>query len=296
MKKFLFLLSVVFISLCTSCTENTYENSDEYWESISSQKAYEDAGLHSLAEQEKSIRRQKLKSSKQDDSEPTFGLVIFFMVICGGIIIYAVREMSKQNRLEVERNMRKTPEYIEKQKMLIQEEERQRRKVLDDAKALVIAEYGEITKEIILRYSNNLDDRILIFSEKSVIRIYNKAYKFSDILGYTVTDNKSTIIEGGNSSSITTTSTGSLVGRAVVGGVLLGGVGAIAGATSAKKNIETISGNQIVSETHNYTIHINVNDLSSPIVSINTKSSEERTQEIIGVLNILINKNNTKNE
>lgn len=288
-------MSVVCISLCTSCTENTYENSDEYWESISRQKAYEDAGLHSLAEQEKENRRYKLRVSESADDDTNMFTIGFFIVICICILIYAVRENARQNELAWERNKRKTPEHIEKQKMLIQEEERQRRKVLDDAKALVIAEYGEITKEIILRYSNNLDDRILIFSEKSVIRIYNKAYKFSDILGYTVTDNKSTIIEGGNSSSITTTSTGSLVGRAVVGGVLLGGVGAIAGASSAKKNTETISGNQIVSETHNYTIHINVNDLSSPIVSINTKSSEERTQEIIGVLNIIINKNNTKN-
>lgn len=233
-----------------------------------------------------------LQSCGDANTDDTLGLILFVCLILIGMLILGVRAAIKEQIKEAERDAR-----IAKQKALWQEKERARKKALLEERAAMIAQYGEITKEIPLyKYSDALEDMFIVFESSSTLFIHKRAYKFSNILGYSVTDNKQTIIEGGHSTSVTSTSTGSLVGRAVVGGVLLGGVGALAGASTAKKSTETISDKQIVNETHNFTIHINVNDLSAPIISLNTKGAVEKTQEIIGLLNIIINKNNIDNE
>ena len=60
-----------------------------------------------------------------------------------------------------------------------------------------------------------------------------------------------------------------MLGRAALGGLLFGGVGAIVGgATAEKETTYTIKDNPIF---HNYTVCINVNDLSSPEIIIKTE-------------------------
>lgn len=65
------------------------------------------------------------------------------------------------------------------------------------------------------------------FSLIRKIVINECVHAFSDIIDFSVNEKKS---------YKSSTSTGSIIGRGIVGGVLLGGVGALAGATTAKKN------------------------------------------------------------
>lgn len=127
----------------------------------------------------------------------------------------------------------------ERDKALAEDRRRRRQaeqEEYDNALAEFDAKFGECTMNEKLGDWNehNIKSRVLIYEQSSVIIINSKKYEFSDILGYSLVDDAT-------SETITTsvgtakTSTGSMIGRAVVGGVLTGGLGAVAGAATAKK-------------------------------------------------------------
>ena len=101
-------------------------------------------------------------------------------------------------------------------------------------------------------------------------------HAFSDIIDFSVNEKKS---------YKSSTSTGSIIGRGIVGGVLLGGVGALAGATTAKKNtIEKVDG---------YTIRITMRGFDKPDIKIHTMF-EDYMEEVTSVLKKVIDYNEKK--
>lgn len=139
--------------------------------------------------------------------------------------------------------------------------------------------YGTSYKEI-----SSLGDKIILSEEKSIIVIANIEYKFQDIIEAAIYDN-STMIQ-----SITvSTDIKNMIGRAVIGGVLAGGVGAIIGGNSAKKSLTT---NQEASGIkHDYYIYITIDNLSDPIVKIHIGQDELKLNEIYSILKIIIKRN-----
>ena len=135
----------------------------------------------------------------------------------------------------------------------------------------------------------SISTRILVYEQSSVIIIKSKKYKFSDILGYSLVDDATdeTIT---TSTGTAKTSTGSMLGRAVVGGMLTGGLGAVAGAATAKKSIFNDATSQTTT-THEYTLYINVNDLQEPTISLEIGDNTSKAQKLAGVLNIIIERN-----
>lgn len=100
---------------------------------------------------------------------------------------------------------------------------------------------------------NKNDNMIAFFERKTIDEDFTpKYYNFIDIL-------ECAIQEDGN--TITHTSNGSVVKRALVGGVLFGGVGAAIGAVSAKQ-VTT----QKISKA---TLTVVINDMDNPIHQIN---------------------------
>ena len=78
---------------------------------------------------------------------------------------------------------------------------------------------------------------LILHKKNKKISIEGDFYLFSDIDSYEVTEE---IIQKQNPSKTTIkTNTGNMVKRAVVGGVVLGGIGAIAGALTASQTVET---------------------------------------------------------
>lgn len=78
---------------------------------------------------------------------------------------------------------------------------------------------------------------LIIHKKNKKISIEGTFYHFSDIDSYEITED---IIQKQNPSKTTTkTNTGNMVKRAVVGAVVLGGIGAIAGAITASQTFET---------------------------------------------------------
>lgn len=155
--------------------------------------------------------------------------------------------------------------------------------------------YGTLTKEIRYRnilngYNNSkINDTIYIFESTSTIMINNQVLKFKDILGFNVFDNSTVIYSG--QTAVTKSKTGSSLGRAVVGGALLGGVGAIIGGTTGKK--ETVLSAQTSSVNHSYTIVININDLSTPLIKLTLGDSQGLVQMISSILTIICERNKT---
>ena len=81
-----------------------------------------------------------------------------------------------------------------------------------------------------------------------------------------------------------------MVGRAIVGGVLTGGAGAIIGGATASKTTTTSGGTSRTK--HNYTLIITVDSLSNPIERIHLGENGTYANEICSILSIIINRNN----
>ena len=135
----------------------------------------------------------------------------------------------------------------------------------------------------------DFDKHIFVFEKSQVVIVKSKEYKFSDILSCSLVDdvtNETITTTTGKSK----TATGSMLGRAVVGGVLTGGLGAVAGAATAKRNI-TEDASSKTTTVHDYFIYINTNNFQEPVISLHIGNDSGRAQRIIGVMNVIMAKN-----
>ena len=153
----------------------------------------------------------------------------------------------------------------------------------------LIEKYGEPTKTISLKV-NDLEQMIIAFEESKRIWICGKDLLMNDILGCSLEDNHKVI--KGEVTSTTQTKNGNMVKRAGVGSVLLGGAGAVICGSTAGKTTVTTQGDDTVQ--HNYTVIINVDSLSNPILRISVGRDGVLANEIVGLMNVIINRNNRK--
>ena len=118
--------------------------------------------------------------------------------------------------------------------------------------------------------------------EKYAVTKDTKIYNYSDVLNYELLEDGNTVTKGGIS-----------IGKAVVGGVLFGGVGAVIGGTSGKRVTKATC--------KSLRIKITTKDISKPTVYINLISLEtgtdgivyrtayESSQKILSMLDIISN-------
>lgn len=130
-----------------------------------------------------------------------------------------------------------------------------------------------------------MNSYVFVFEEKSVIFLAGVKLDFKDIVNFEVYDNSKSIYSGK-----TTTNTGNAVGRAIVGGALFGGVGAIIGGVTAN---QTEYGTTTIQ--HAYSIVISVDSISTPNITINLKSNQTATNELASLLSVIVNRNNLSN-
>jgi hypothetical protein len=122
-----------------------------------------------------------------------------------------------------------------------------------------------------------------------IILINDVKYGFDEIIGYSLTDN-SRVIKGELSSSTSTSNT-SAIGRAVVGAALGGVAGAVIGGATAKQTTEyKQEGDKTI---HDFTVNINVNRLSEPLVKLYIGRNEDLVNEITALINAIVVRNNT---
>ena len=134
-----------------------------------------------------------------------------------------------------------------------------------------------------------IENSFIVFEDSSTLFIENRPYSFKDIISFDVFDNSEKVYSG-NSITTTKTNTGSMIGRAVVGGALFGGAGAIiGGATAKKESNSTIS--QFSYTAHKYEIIITVNSLSMPLLKLEIGGNKEAMQQISSILSIIVERN-----
>lgn len=144
--------------------------------------------------------------------------------------------------------------------------------------------YGEPTVKVLapcyslpakVSITEDVNSYLMVFEPSKKIFLKGKMYDFSQIKGYTVSVNNKVVSSG------TSASTGSVIGRAALGGALFGGVGAIIGAASANTNTDYETINETV-------ITVFTNSISEPSVVLDLVSPDKMTvAQIEGILRII---------
>ncbi|CZR77502.1 TPA: SHOCT domain-containing protein [Clostridioides difficile] len=141
-------------------------------------------------------------------------------------------------------------------------------------KILKLIEFDDDNKKFIVLNGFN--------REKVSLNVYN----YSDVIEYELLENGETVTKGG-------------IGRALAGGVLFGGVGAVVGGVTAKRKTKAF--------IDSLKIKITLNNLSNPSVYVNliqlrTKSNSSiykmaysSAQEILSILSIIVKDNEDGN-
>ena len=223
--------------------------------------------------------------------------MIFFIIAALLFVVYTSIEFFKY--LQAEKNVRKAEENVRKAEKNV----RKTKSMLKSKAKLGIVEHEKKIKELSEKLGEcSIDIPIAEYWDKAVMYIHyisvfeisntviinGGEYRFSDILGFSLVDDAT-------NETITTsigeakTSTGSILGRAVVGNMLTGGLGAVVGAVTAKKNIETNAASQTTT-THKYTMYINVNSLASPTITIPIGQDEQTAHHLANLFNVIIAK------
>lgn len=208
------------------------------------------------------------------------GLVILAIIILVLIILRIINSKDiKADNQRLENEKRALEEAERKRKA--EQEELIRQQKIEKEKL-----YGPLTRQFggFWRLPH-----IQIYDEKDVIFIGDRELKYNMILGYTLSDNSHTITQGGNMQA--KTSTGSMIGRGIVGGVLLGGVGALAGAATAKQNIQKEESQTFTQ--HSFFVYIDVASPTDPLITISCGVYGNMARTIAATLNYIIHKNSS---
>ena len=218
--------------------------------------------------------------------EGEFNLIMAFLLILPsllGIIFCAINRSEVDNEITTKLDLFLAEQEEKKQKEINQKNNYNQR--LSE----LIETYGNIEKIIDVEYLN-IEKSLIAFAQSKILYIQGEFVSFASIIGCQLLDNQTTITTTrGNTQSVAKNNTASTLGRAVVGGVIAGGVGAIIGGTTAKKEItSTHKKTSTTTQKHDYTIVIEVMNISNPIIKLDCQSNEEISYEIIGLINAII--------
>ena len=88
-----------------------------------------------------------------------------------------------------------------------------------------------------------------------------------------------------------------MIGRAVVGTAMAGGIGAVIGGSTAKRNTDTtvsdVKTTKVIS--HDYIVSVTIKNINHPVEKIRLFSDKSLTDEICALLSIIISNNKLRN-
>lgn len=144
-----------------------------------------------------------------------------------------------------------------------------------------IAKYGEGYIEICSQFIVNEKEKKVWISQN--VNSLNE-YSFDEIIDAEIEDIITQHTSGGE--IVTKTKTGNMIGRAVVGGVLTGGTGAIIGGATAKK-VSTVMPSEIQIK-HRYNLLVTTRNISNPLITINFFQNGSVAQKCLATLKAII--------
>ena len=134
----------------------------------------------------------------------------------------------------------------------------------------LIEEYGDYSLKI---GKTSIEAMILVFPNVDVLVINGTQISFKEIIDFNIND---------MSSYRTSTSTSSMIGRGAVGGLMFGGVGALAGANTASTTT--------VKENNRYKFNIVLDDFANPNFTCMIYNDEDASK-LYSVLKLIVDKN-----
>lgn len=222
-------------------------------------------------------------------------LIIITALVLVSIIVYDLienhKEIERAKRIKVARiatdERRKTNELKEKAKS-----------EYETAFGNLASTYGDCSFDILLNSRKfSTSAHVYFFEQGAMMVLYDEPIPFEKIIGFSLNDDTKTLMKNETTSytSTTSTSNSNMLKRAVVGGVLMGGVGALAGATTARKDtISTPSLGQTtttIEHKHKYSLYINIDSISNPTRVIELGEDMQKAQNLANVLNVIIKRN-----
>ena len=204
------------------------------------------------------------------------------MLAVNAIFIYSWRE--KSTFFKVLKQFKKTGLTPDEQAQKEKDEKLQKEQ--EKQAALLAAEtekYGE-GYQVISR------EKILFMNEgQQKLYIGSTGYDFKDILDFNVQDKVTTK----TSPVVTTTRTEDTYGRYVmrppIGGIGGSKVGTFVGFPSNTTVVETSGGERY--DVHRYNVHITLNNLSNPVVTVNLGQDYDAMNRLRAVLTVIVSRN-----
>lgn len=217
----------------------------------------------------------------RETQEKVFKIILIFIGVLLALFLAKVfiKEYKKMKDKEKEYKKVKEEERLKKQSTVNNEHERLIKELTD--------KYGTITRTIsnaryddesIMRYND-----IFVMEQPKRIYFDKKGYNFSDILSCSIYDenqNDVPVVQ------ITRTNTGSMLGRAAVGGLTLGVAGAVVGALTAKQ--ESISSTNDTPHVASYIVKIGVKSIENPTIILKYYRDKETAETVYAIIQAII--------
>jgi len=201
-------------------------------------------------------------------------LIIIVVVIIGAVVVSNANSATKEEETKEEETKERRRLLAERfQKEAEVRESKEKQLMLEEE-----AKYGKCTK-VIKWWFDNKTVLIRVFEDSRTIFIKDKEYKFNDLIGVSYVDEISNVVRV----ATTHTDTKNMAGRAIVGGLIAGGLGAAVGAVTAKQ--QTSYSNDT---PHDYVIIINTKDLSNPLVKLKISNNLMQVNEVMATINAVI--------
>ena len=233
-----------------------------------------------------------LKIQYKDSWDAPSTWYIWILAIGGGV--YLLSRIGKPGRGK-EQQVNHIKE-LEAAKAYELEEQRKTREAETQAIKFVTDNFGKPDKIIHTVSSTVRPDwsrTVFFVFDKELMYYNNRVVRFNEIISCDYVDNST--VETKQTGSATTdisTNTGSMLGRAVVGGVLAGGAGAIIGGATARQTGETVIETNSVSVTkHDYTVIVNTKNVRNPLLKIPCGEREQAMHDIVATLKAAIANN-----
>ena len=181
---------------------------------------------------------------------------------------------------------------IEKKKQKAEDERREKiqRKVDNEHEGFIRElkdKYGSITRTIPSeRYDDDFIihyDDILIFEQAKKVIFGKTEYSFSDILSCSMYDENQ---KDAPIAQVTRTKTGSMLGRAAIGGLTLGVAGAVVGAITATKETQSSAAN--ADYIPSYAVKIGVKSIENPIITLHFYRDKEQAETLYAVMQTIL--------
>lgn len=224
------------------------------------------------------IKEEKSAKERKENMKIAFLLIIF------AVIAFFVAKKGYKN-IKKEEAEKKAKQKAEDERRAKKQEEIDKRH--EEYKKQLIDKFGPITRII----SNNLYkldfikhyDDIFVFEKPKKIIIDKKELDFCDILSCSLYDENRKDVPP---TQVTRTNTGSMLGRAAVGGLTLGVAGAVVGAITA--NTESTSSTANSNYIASYVVKVGVKSIEKPTMTLKYGSDKSKAEEVYALMQAII--------